>query len=96
MSEVASLAATLAGKSLNSCCPVSTPSGSGVSISCDSYFQGTGEGTDAANVFIIQISGNLIQAANFNMILQEGTKAENLFWQVTGKVKVGAGRCACL
>jgi hypothetical protein len=47
-----------------------------------------GSNTD---IFIIQITGNLIQAANKNVILTGGAKWENVFWQVAGLVEVGAG-----
>jgi hypothetical protein len=43
------------------------------------------------DVFIIQIAGNLVQAANYNVILEGGAKAENIFWQVAGFVTVNAG-----
>jgi hypothetical protein len=42
-------------------------------------------------VYIIQISGNLVQAANYNVILGENVEPENIFWQVAGFVEVGAG-----
>jgi hypothetical protein len=43
------------------------------------------------DVFIIQATGNIVQAANKKMILSGGVKPENIFWQVAGHVKVGAG-----
>jgi hypothetical protein len=46
---------------------------------------------DENAVFIIQMSGNLIQAANTNVILTGNAKAENIFWQVAGFVEVGEG-----
>jgi hypothetical protein len=55
----------------------------GVVISGDITFDGNG-------VYIIQIAGTLVQAANMNMILSGGAKAENIFWQVAGAVTVGA------
>jgi hypothetical protein len=48
----------------------------------------TGSDTD---IFIIQTAGNVIQDANTEVILAGGAKAENIFWQVAGKVTVGAG-----
>jgi hypothetical protein len=49
-------------------------------------FRGT-----ATDVFIIQITGNLKQAENKNVIFSGGALAKNIFWQVTGVVEVGAG-----
>jgi hypothetical protein len=49
-----------------------------------------GEGDDDA-VFIIQMTGSLLQAANTEVILSDGAQAENIFWQVAGEVVVGAG-----
>jgi hypothetical protein len=43
------------------------------------------------DVFIIQIAGNLLQDANYGVILTGGAKAENIFWQVSGFAVVGAG-----
>jgi hypothetical protein len=40
--------------------------------------------------FIIQIAGNLIQAASKDTILEGGAKVENIFWQVAGALTVGA------
>ena len=45
----------------------------------------------ATDVFIIQTSKNIIQAAATNVILAGGAKAENIFWSVAGTVNVGAG-----
>jgi hypothetical protein len=55
-----------------------------VNIPTDITFSGTDE-----DIFIIQIAGNLLLAAN--VILTDGAKAENIFWQVAGHVQVGAG-----
>jgi hypothetical protein len=44
-----------------------------------------------AGVYIIQITGNLVQAVDFDVILDAGAKPENIFWQVAGFVEVGAG-----
>jgi hypothetical protein len=44
-----------------------------------------------AGVYIIQVAGNLVQAAYKNVILEGGAKPENIFWQVAGFVEVGAG-----
>jgi hypothetical protein len=45
----------------------------------------------ATDVFIIQIAGNLVQAANYQVTLEGGALAKNIFWQVAGVVEVGAG-----
>jgi hypothetical protein len=67
--------------------------GSNVLITGDIYFQGSGHGAGEGNtdVFIIQISGNLMQAANYNVFLSNGALAKNIFWQVAGNVAVSAG-----
>mmetsp|Transcript_4874 Transcript_4874/g.8439 ORF Transcript_4874/g.8439 Transcript_4874/m.8439 type:complete len:273 (+) Transcript_4874:228-1046(+) len=57
--------------------------GSDVYLNSDVQFSGDG-------VYIIQITGNLIQAAHKNVIL-DGAKSENIFWQVAGHVEVGVG-----
>jgi hypothetical protein len=59
---------------------------SDISILADMYFDG-----NADDVFIIQATGNLVQAANKKVILRGGVKPENIFWQVAGHVDVGAG-----
>jgi hypothetical protein len=60
--------------------------GTDISVSSDIHFSGS-----ATDVFIIQTTGNLVQAANINVILEGGALAKNIFWQVAGFVKVGAG-----
>jgi hypothetical protein len=50
----------------------------------------TFSGSDS-DIFIIQTTGSIVLAANTNMVLVGGAKAENIFWQVAGKVTVGAG-----
>jgi hypothetical protein len=60
--------------------------GSDVSLTGNIHFEGS-----STAVFIIQIAGNLIQAANYNVILGNNQKAENIFWQVAGFVTVEAG-----
>jgi hypothetical protein len=57
--------------------------GTDVSISGNLHFNGDG-------VYIIQIAGSLIQAAGYNVILEGGALAKNIFWQVAGHVEVGA------
>jgi hypothetical protein len=58
--------------------------GTDVTITSDITFNGPG-------VFIIQIAGNLVQDANFEVKLSGGALPENIFWQVAGVVEVGAG-----
>jgi len=68
--------------------------GSDVYLNSDVQFSGDG-------VYIIQITGNLKQAANYKVILDEAgattnasnskAKPENIFWQVAGYVEVGTG-----
>jgi hypothetical protein len=67
--------------------------GSNVELNGDIYFEGTGEdvGQGDTDVFIIQITGNLNQAANYRVNLTGGALAKNIFWQVAGDVIVGAG-----
>jgi hypothetical protein len=57
-----------------------------INIITDVTFTGTSE-----SVFILQTSGNVVQAANMNVILAGGVLAKNIFWQVAGAVTVGAG-----
>jgi hypothetical protein len=56
----------------------------GVSITNDLYFDGDG-------VYIIRMTGALIQTANTSVYLTNGAKAENIFWQIAGNLVVGAG-----
>jgi hypothetical protein len=67
--------------------------GSDVNLVSDIHLQGTGLGDDEGetDVFIVQITGSLVQAANYNVILTDGALAKNVFWQVAGQVTVGAG-----
>ena len=60
---------------------------SNVNIASTIYFEGDGEN----DIFIIQITGNLAQAASTKVVLTKGAKPENIFWQVAGNVAVGAG-----
>jgi hypothetical protein len=62
--------------------------GTGVDIAETIYFDGENNST---SVFIIQMTGNLLQAANTKVILTNGTLAKNIFWQISGNVEVGAG-----
>jgi hypothetical protein len=52
-----------------------------VTITSDVTFSGTG-------VYIIQIAGNIVQAADTKVTLTNGAE---IFWQVAGSVEVGAG-----
>jgi hypothetical protein len=45
----------------------------------------------STDVFIIQATGSIVQAANINVILEGGVQANNIFWQVAGHVDAGAG-----
>jgi hypothetical protein len=67
--------------------------GTDVMITGNIYFEGTGTGADQGetDVFIIQMTGSLMQAANYDVILTNGALAKNIFWQVAGHVTVGAG-----
>jgi hypothetical protein len=57
----------------------------GIIIDLDITFEG-----DADDVFIIQTTTTLTQAANTNVILLGGAQAKNIFWQVTTSVFIGA------
>ena len=48
------------------------------------------DGSDT-DIFIIQMTGDLMLAANKSVTLTGGVLPENIFWQVAGKVIVGAG-----
>jgi hypothetical protein len=58
-----------------------------VDISFDSDVTFTGTDKD---VFILQTTGSVLQAAGTNVLL-DGVLAKNIFWQVAGQVEVGAG-----
>jgi hypothetical protein len=60
--------------------------GSDVNIADDIYFDADG---DANAIFIIQMTGNLVQTPNTRVFLTGDAKAENIFWQVAGYVDVG-------
>jgi hypothetical protein len=59
---------------------------SDVTINSDVTFSG---GPD--DIFIIQMTGNLMVAAGKKVILAGGVQAKNIFWQVEGFVEVGTG-----
>jgi hypothetical protein len=58
--------------------------GTGVTIGADIYFDGSD-----TDVFIMQMTGDLLQAANTEVHLTGGALAKNIFWQVAGYVEVG-------
>jgi hypothetical protein len=43
------------------------------------------------DIFILQTTGNVNAAKTVQVVLAGGAKAENIFWQVAGKVTAGAG-----
>jgi hypothetical protein len=47
--------------------------------------------SSGAGVYIIQVTGYLSMTASFSVILECGASADNIFWQVTGYVSIGAG-----
>jgi hypothetical protein len=57
-----------------------------VHITGNLHFKGT-----ATDIFIIQITGNVVQDANYDVILDGDVLAENIFWQIAGAATVGAG-----
>jgi hypothetical protein len=46
---------------------------------------------NSTDVFVIQTTGSIVQAANTQVVLEGEVKAKNIFWQVAGDVSVGAG-----
>jgi hypothetical protein len=54
-----------------------------VTIGADLYFDGTD-----TDVFIIQMTGDLVQIKNTQVILENGVLAKNIFWQIAGHVLV--------
>jgi hypothetical protein len=65
--------------------------GTSVTISETIYFHGSGNGKNEGetDIFIIQMTGDLLQVANTKVILRNGALAKNIFWQVSGHVVVG-------
>ncbi len=57
-----------------------------IMFSTDIAFKG-----DENDVFIMQTKQSLVQAANTKVELLGGVQAKNIFWQVAGNVRVGAG-----
>ncbi|CAE8611419.1 unnamed protein product [Polarella glacialis] len=64
--------------------------GSSVNIRTDCTIEGTNE-TGSTDTWIFQMSGDLVMAANKEVILTGGAKASNIVWQVAGSVEVEAG-----
>mmetsp|Transcript_37512 Transcript_37512/g.63155 ORF Transcript_37512/g.63155 Transcript_37512/m.63155 type:complete len:275 (+) Transcript_37512:106-930(+) len=66
---------------------------SSVSIAANIHFLGSGvnPGEGDEDVFIIQLTGDLLQAANTEVILENGALAKNIFWQVAGFAHMDAG-----
>lgn len=60
--------------------------GSAVTIPTNLTFNGT-----ATDVFILKVAGTLNMAAAMNVILSGGALPQNIFWQVSGAVTMGAG-----
>jgi hypothetical protein len=59
--------------------------GTSVTIPTDMTIAGS-----ATDVWIFQIAGDLVMAAAKNIVLTGGALPQNIFWQVTGQVTVGA------
>ncbi|MDO8706739.1 MAG: ice-binding family protein [Sulfuricaulis sp.] len=60
--------------------------GSAVTIPTNLTFSGR-----ATDVFILKVAGTLNMAANMKVILAGGVLPQNIFWQVSGAVTMGAG-----
>jgi hypothetical protein len=60
--------------------------GTSVIIGADIVFKGSD-----TDIFIIQMTGDLMQNAHTGVILEDGALAKNIFWQVAGEVVVGPG-----
>jgi hypothetical protein len=57
-----------------------------VEIQSDIFFNGS-----ATDIFIIQMTGNLVQVAGTRVNLAGGALAKNIFWQLAGFVEVRVG-----
>jgi hypothetical protein len=79
----ANAAGDLSGSTLNSGVYTFT---SNVKINSSVTFAGS-----TTDIFIIQTTKDLKQAANTEVILSGGAKAENIFWQVAGYAEILAG-----
>jgi len=62
-----------------------------VDINSDVTLEGTDVTTGPTDIFIIQMTGDLMLAADMKVILTKGVLAKNVFWQVAGAVEVRAG-----
>ena len=60
----------------------------GVNISSTVTLEGTDVTTGSTDIFIIQMTGDLMLAADTEVILTKGVLAKNVFWQVAGAVEV--------
>lgn len=60
--------------------------GSAVNIPTDLTFSGS-----STDVFILKVAGTLNMAAATSVILAGGVLPQNIFWQVSGAVTIGAG-----
>jgi hypothetical protein len=76
-------AGTVAGQTL---APGVYTWGSNVNITTDLTLNGS-----ATDVWVFQIAGTLDMAAGKNVILSGGALPQNIFWQVSGAVTMGAG-----
>jgi hypothetical protein len=80
-------AGTLTSQTFNSVGPVTVYEwGSAVTIPTDLTFNGS-----STYVFILKVAGTLDMAAAQNVILAGGALPQNIFWQVSGAVTIGAG-----
>jgi hypothetical protein len=57
-----------------------------IAITDDVTIQG-----NSTDIFILQTTKNVEQAADSNVILSGGVQAKNIFWVIAGHVNVGAG-----
>jgi len=76
-------AGTVAGQTL---APGVYTWGSNVNITTDLTLNGS-----ATDVWVFQVAGTLDMAANTKVILSGGALPQNVFWQVSGAVTMGAG-----
>jgi hypothetical protein len=66
--------------------------GTGISFDSDITFDGgSTDGSLSTDVFIVQTTGSVSQAKGTRVNLSGGAQAKNIFWQVAGRVEVGAG-----
>jgi hypothetical protein len=80
-------AGTLTSQTFNSVGPVTVYEwGSAVTIPTNLTFNGS-----STDVFILKVAGTLDMAAAQNVILAGGALPQNIFWQISGAVTIGAG-----